>query len=271
MNPNSKQATFRFYEELNDFLAKNKRKVAFIFSFIGAPKIKNVIEMIGVPHSEIDLILVNGEPVDFNYRLLAGDNVSIYPIFEAIDITPINRLRPTPLRETKFILDVHLGRLAKYLRICGFDCCYEDLEDKEIVVTSVRQKRIILTKDRCLLKNKAVTHGYWVRSREPHQQVVEVFERFDLIDKIRFLTRCLLCNTKLKTISKSKADEKVPAKASQYYEDFYLCPFCNKVYWEGSHYKNMLQLVEFVRSSLGNRSAPKRSKHKRPDLNEKFA
>jgi uncharacterized protein len=245
-----KSAVFRFYEELNDFLPKARRKVPFVYSFSGNPKVKNVIEMIGVPHSQVDLIIVNSEAVNFDYRLMPGDYVSIYPIFETIDISPINRLRPEPLRRTKFILDVHLGRLTKYLRICGFDCLYGNLDDKEIIALAAKQKRIILTKDRELLMNKAVTHGYWVRSQAPKEQLLEVFKRFDLQGKIRFLVRCLICNTRLKKISKIDIKDRVPQKTSQYYEIFYSCSHCDKIYWEGSHYHNMSQLLAFIKTAL---------------------
>lgn len=238
-----KSATFRFYEELNDFLPQDRRKVAFDYSFSGNPKIKDIIEMIGVPHGEIDLILVNGNSVNFNYRLLPNDRVSVYPVFESIDISPINHLRPKPLRSVKFILDVHLGRLAKYLRICGFDSVYENLDDDEIIKRSLMEKRIILTKDRGLLKNKKVTHGYWVRAKESKLQLREVFQRFGLEDKVELLIRCLLCNHKLRRIAKKAVMNLVSPSTFKFYDRFYYCPHCKKIYWEGSHYHNMIKLI----------------------------
>lgn len=249
-----KTATFRFYEELNDFLPRKWRKVSFDFQFLGHPKIGEVIEMLGVPHSEVDLIIINGNSVNFNYRLEDEDCVSVYPTFESIDISSINHLRPRPLRQIKFILDVHLGRLAKYLRICGFDCVYENLDDDEIIDRALSEKRIILTKDRGLLKNKKVTHSYWVRSKESKQQLLEIFNRFDLKGKVKFLVRCLLCNNKLQPISKKDVKHLVPLNTTSYYEVFYQCPHCKKIYWEGSHYQNMSKLIEFVRQAQGQRS-----------------
>jgi uncharacterized protein with PIN domain len=246
-----KQATFRFYEELNDFLPKKRRKISFTHSFVGNPSIKDVIESLGVSHAEIDLILVNGISVDFNYQLQDQDKVSVYPVFEAIDITPITHLRPRPLRDNKFILDSHLGRLAKYLRICGFDSLYENhFSDEQIVVCALQEQRIILTKDRGLLKNKRVTHGYWVRTTNPKQQLIEIITRFDLIGKIQFLIRCLLCNTKLVSIKKAEIQAKLPEKTIQYYDEFFLCPSCKRVYWKGSHYENMNGLIKFIKSKL---------------------
>jgi uncharacterized protein len=127
-------AYFRFYEELNDFLPLEKRKRLFPFEFNGNPSVKDSIEVIGVPHCEVDLILVNSLFVGFSYKLKDEDSISVYPVFESIDITPSVHLRESPLRELKFITDVHLGKLAKYLRLCGFDTYYRtDLDDNEII------------------------------------------------------------------------------------------------------------------------------------------
>lgn len=242
-----KKVTFRFYEELNDFLAKEHRKVTFTYQFNNNPRVIEVIEQLGVPHSGIDLILINGKSVGFDERLQDQDHIAVYPVFEAIDITAINKLRPKPLRQNKFILDVHLGRLAKYLRMCGFDCYYENLDDNEIIELALEQRRIILTKDKNLLKDKRVTHGYWVRATLPKKQLLEIIKRFDLANKIKFLTRCLLCNRKLKKVAQpEKLKSLIPPEALKFYKDFYLCEHCNKIYWEGSHYENMMELVRSV-------------------------
>ena len=190
-----KQARFRFYEELNDFLPQEKRKKAFTVSFSDKPSIKDIIEALGIRHSEIDLILVNGQSVDFCYPLQEGDAVAVYPTFKSINITPLIRLREMPLRELKFVLDVHLGKLAKCLRLLGFDVSYDkQASDQEIIHCSVKEKRCILTRDIELLKNKKVVRGYWVRVTDPFEQIKEVLERFDLSGNIQPFTRCLKCN-----------------------------------------------------------------------------
>jgi uncharacterized protein with PIN domain len=241
-----KHASFRFYEELNDFLPRERRKVTFEYQFVNEPRLIEVIESFGVPHSQVDLIIINGQTVDFNCHLKNKDRVAVYPMFEAIDIAPINILRPKPLRKIKFIIDVHLGRLAKYLRMCGFDAYFENLDDDQIVAISVAQKRIILTKDRGLLKNRKVTHGYWVRAKEPREQLLEIINRFDLVSKIKFLVRCLICNSRL---VKAKKNELGPISFDsqlQFYDRFYLCKHCHKIYWEGSHYNNMVKMLKQV-------------------------
>lgn len=181
-----KAAQFRFYEELNDFLSFDKKKTPFSYQFDGAPSIRDVIEAIGVPHTEVDLILVNGTSVGFDYLLVHEDRVSVYPVFESLDISPIVRLRKKPLRKSAFILDVHLGRIARSLRMLGFDALYKnDYEYSEIISISVKEKRIILTRDHGILKGKGVTHGYWIRSTRPEEQIQEVLSRFDLFSQIK--------------------------------------------------------------------------------------
>jgi len=187
-------AQFRFYEELNNFLSPSKKKTSFSYQFNGTPLIKDAIEAMGVPHTEVDLILVNGISVGFDYHLLHEDYVSIYPVFESLDISPIVHLRKKPLRKSTFILDVHLGKLAKSLRMLGFDLLYRnDYEDSEIIGISVKEKRIILTRDRGILKRKAVTHGYWIRSTRPGEQIQEVLSRFDLFSQIKPFHCCMIC------------------------------------------------------------------------------
>jgi len=164
-------ANFRFYEELNDFLAPAQVKRTIEYRFDGNPAVKDPIEVLGVPHSEVDLILVNEVSVGFDYQLRHGDRVAVYPVFESLDISSLQRLRPQPLRVTRFMVDVNLGKLAKRLRMFGFDTAYgNDFNDAEIVERAQRGKRIILTRDRRLLFRKTVTHGYWVRSDDPKTQ-----------------------------------------------------------------------------------------------------
>ena len=240
-------AWFRFYEELNDFLPSARKKQSFSCSFSSNPSVKDIIESLGVPHTEIDLILVNGSSVDFTYKLMNEDNVSVYPVFESIDISELQHLRPTPLRDPKFILDVHLGKLSKYLRLCGFDTLYDkDYNDKEIIDISTSDRRIILTRDKGLLKNKQVTHGYWIRSTRSDEQLFEVIKRFDLKNVLKPFTRCLECNTILEDVNKEAIADYLMPKTRKYYSDFKKCPGCNRVFWEGSHYEKMKIIMENI-------------------------
>ncbi|OFX83358.1 MAG: twitching motility protein PilT [Bacteroidetes bacterium GWF2_33_16] len=242
------QVTFRFYEELNDFLNLKRQKKSFTAEFNSQTSVKDAIESFGVPHTEVDLILVNSNSVDFTYRLKPHDFVSVYPIFESIDISSTTNLRPTPLRVIKFVLDVHLGKLAKYLRLLGFDTLYSNsYSDTEIINISTIEKRIILTRDIGILKNNLVTHGYWLRSQDSKQQLIEVIHRFDLKNKINKFTRCIVCNGEIIKVDKIKIESKLEPKTRMFFNEFYQCKNCNKIYWYGSHYKNMLNFINSIK------------------------
>ena len=242
--------TLRFYEELNDFLPMDRRKIDFVHEFKQHDAIKDVVESLGVPHTEIDLILVNGKSVDFDYAIQDGDRISVYPVFEALDISPLVHLRPVPLRVIRFILDTHLGRLAAYLRMLGFDCLYQnDCEDAKLAAISVEQQRILLTCDRRLLMRKVITHGYWVRARQPKQQILEVLQRFDLFNALQPFSRCLHCNGLIRPVAKQSIVKHLQPRTRQYYQQFWQCPDCQKIYWQGSHYQRMLAFIENVRTA----------------------
>ncbi len=239
-------AYFRFYEELNDFLPVEKQKKEFTFQFNGTPSIKDAIEAIGVPHTEIDLILVNGQSIDFSYHLQHNDHISVYPTFESFDISNIIKLRAAPLREAKFVLDVHLGKLAKYLRLFGFDALYQRNYNDEEIIRISQQARIILTRDKGILKNNAVTHGYWIRNTNPLEQIKEVLHRFDLISNVTPFIRCIECNHPLTKIDKEAIADKLPEKTNFYFNDFYECKECHRIYWQGTHYKKLKNIVDDI-------------------------
>ncbi|WP_428610193.1 Mut7-C RNAse domain-containing protein [Sedimenticola sp.] len=238
------QVSLRFYAELNDFLPAEQRKVEFVHYYHQAASIKDVIESLGVPHTEIDLILVNGRSVDFQYRVQNGDRISVYPMFEALDITPLTHLRPKPLRRTRFVLDVHLGRLAAYLRMLGFDTLYRnDYDDPTLAAISIQQQRILLTCDRKLLMRKQITHGYFVRSRQPRQQLLEIISRLDLYGGLQPFTRCMYCNGKILPVEKGKILDQLLPHTRKQHNHFWNCMECGKIYWKGSHYQHMQQLI----------------------------
>lgn len=241
------QVWIRFYEELNDFLPSSKRKVLFPYFFKGTPSVKDVIESLGVPHVEVDLIIVNGTPVRFSYKPKNKDQISVYPVFESIDISAVSRLRPEPLRDPKFILDVHLGKLSKYLRLLGFDTYIEDyMNDNEIIELSLKEKRIILTRDKNLLKHKQITHGYWIRSQNPKIQLKEVIRRLDLPGIVKPFTRCLECNNLVIEVPKNEILYDIKLKTKEFYTEFWKCPGCNRIYWKGSHYEKMKEHIESI-------------------------
>jgi uncharacterized protein with PIN domain len=242
-----RKASLRFYAELNDFLSPGRRGRPIDYFFHTSPAVKDAIEGLGVPHTEVDLVLVNGGSVDFSHPLEDGDRVSVYPVFESIDISPLLRVRPKPLREPRFVADTHLGRLAAYLRLFGFDTLYgADAPDAELARTSAAEHRILLTRDRGLLKRSAVTHGCYIRQTNPRLQLQEVLERFDLSASAAPFTRCLRCNGLLVTAGKEDLAALLPPRIRELYDSFQFCPSCQRVYWEGSHHRRMRQLVEQV-------------------------
>jgi len=240
-------AKFRFYQELNDFLPLKYKKRTFPYKFKDNPSIKDTIEAIGIPHTEVELILVNGKSVDFNYHLQNGDFVSVYPVFESLDISPLIKLHPQPLRNTRFILDPQLGKLAKKLRMLGFDTLYKNnYKDKQIIKISREAHRIILTRDKALLKNRSVTHGYWVRNTDTEKQLPEIIRRFDLKDQIKPFTRCIECNGIMKPVDKKEIIDQLLPKTKKYYNEFYRCSKCNKIFWKGSHFQRMKKNIDIL-------------------------
>lgn len=250
---------FRFYEELNDFLAPQRRKRSFEHRFTGNPSVKDTIEALGVPHTEIDVILVDGHSVDFSERLHGGERVAVYPTFERLDVAPLTRLRPEPLRVTRFVLDVHLGTLARYLRLIGFDALWRnDYDDAAIIRIANDEHRIILTRDRGILRNGRVTHGYWLRSTDPAEQLEEVILALDLRRRLRPYSRCLECNGPIEPIERDVARRSVPPRVLEQQRDFTRCVVCGRVYWAGSHRRGLDAVVARARSAGRTRARRKK-------------
>lgn len=230
------ECEFRFYAELNDFLTPTRSQVAFAYRFHGTPSVKDAIEALGVPHTEVDLILVNGQSVDFGYRLRPRDYVAVYPVFESLNIAGLTHLRPRPLRDPRFICDVHLGKLARRLRLLGFDVSYSNsATDPEIVAAALAEHRIILTRDRGILKQRAVTHGYQVRSDRVTDQVTELLDRFDLRKLVSPLTRCARYNGMVEAVAKDQVEADLPTGTRQHFQSFHKCRGCGSIYWRGAH------------------------------------
>ena len=231
-----RQCEFRFYEELNEFLHPACRKRSFLHAFDGTPAVKDRIESLGVPHTEVDLILVDGHPVAFAHRLHGGERVSVYPVFECFELADANHLRPQPLREPRFVLDVHLGRLAAYLRLLGFDCLYRnDYDDDELLAISRAEHRTVLTRDTGLLKRAALTHGAFVHATDPRQQLREVLDRFQLERRMAPFSRCARCNGVLERLSGKQAAAWRPAGVARHQRELSCCRSCGQAYWPGSH------------------------------------
>lgn len=241
----SDHAVFRFYEELNDFLPPERRKHDIEYAFTRRASVKDMIEALGVPHPEVELIIANGESVGFDYLVRDGDRIAVYPVFEAFDVSSELKVRNRVLRTPHFVLDVHLGALARYLRLCGFDTLYRnDYEDEELARISATQNRILLTRDRNLLKRGIITHGYCVRHDAPREQLGEIFRRFDLMDATEPFTRCARCNGPLEDVDKAGVVHRLEPLTRKHYDRFRQCTECGRLYWRGSHVASMKARID---------------------------
>jgi uncharacterized protein len=245
-----KQAGVRFYAGLNDFLPTEKKTRIVTYRFDVSGSVKDMIESLGVPHTEVDLILANGQPVAFTYQVQQGDRISVYPEFQSIEISPHVRLRPLPLSEARFVADTHLGRLAAYLRMLGFDTLYRnDYADEDLSKLSADQDRISLTRDRGLLMRSVVRRGYFLRATDPARQLVELMQRFDLARAVKPFLRCMRCNEVLRPIPKETISDRLLPHTRQHFNEFYNCPQCGRIYWKGSHYQRMRRFIDSVIAS----------------------
>ena len=231
-------AYFDFHPELHCFLPRDKRNVTLALAFKGRQSLKHLIESLGVPHTEVGQVTVNGQARGLDSVPHNGDRIEV------------RAAAPGCPLEARFLLDSHLGRLAAYLRMSGFDCLYNnDYHDDEIAGILAEDARILLTRDRRLLMRKVVQYGYCLRSLEPPQQLTEVVRRFDLADKIRPFHRCLRCNHPLQPVSKETVLDRLEPLTKIHFDEFHLCPACDQVYWKGSHVERMGRLIESVSGS----------------------
>lgn len=239
-------ATFRFHAELNELLPASKRGRPIPQSFKGDQSVKHLIEALGIPHTEVDQILVDGEPHRFDYLARDGDQIEVHPISTSNDrLSKIVADRPDP--EPRFILDSHLGKLAAFLRMLGLDAWYRnDYQDRVLAEIASQTGRILLTRDRRLLMRREITYGYCLRSLNPEDQLLEVVRRYDLAGELTPFHRCLRCNTPLRVVSKARVLHRLEPLTRRYYDEFHLCPTCGQIYWKGSHYERMQRLVEKV-------------------------
>lgn len=241
----------RAYAELNDFLPPNVRYTAQHRPFRTHQTVKDVVEAAGIPHTEIDLILVNGESVGFGHHPQPGDRLAVYPMFEKLEIGPLTRVRPTPLRDPRFVVDVNLGGLARLMRLMGLDARSEsDADDAALAESAAAEHRILLTRDRGLLKRRNVTHGMFVRSDRPFEQIVEVIRGLDLAERLAPFSRCLRCGGLVTEVAKAEIVDRLEPLTRRYYDSFRQCRDCGRIYWKGSHQQRLDDLVARIRAAI---------------------
>ena len=233
-------ATLRFYEELNDFLPYALRRRDLPLSFDEPAPVRHLVETCGVPHTEVELVLLNGESVDLEARVRDGDRLAVYPVFESFDVRPVLRIRPEPLRRLRFAADAHLGRLARDLRLLGFDTWFaNDAGDDELARLSAEEGRVVLTRDRQLLMRREVSRGCYLRAARPEEQLAYLVRRLQLCGAMRPFSRCTACNAEVAAVERDAVIGRVPAGVAERHDLFWQCPGCGRVYWQGTHWRAM--------------------------------
>lgn len=239
---------FHFHGELNDFLPARRQHQQFAYSVAEKQSIKDVIESVGVPHPEVALIVMSNTPVDFGYLVHDNDQFDVYPAYSPTVTLPYPRALPAP--EPRFILDVHLGRLAEYLRLLGFDTLYRnDYDDPELAAIADDEQRILLTRDLGLLKRNRVVYGAYVRTTDPQQQVIEILRRFNFWELMQPFQRCSRCNGMLRSVAKTDIEQDLPPQIREDHDDYRRCEQCSQIYWEGSHFTRLRSFIEQVRAA----------------------
>lgn len=245
---NIKQLRLHIYKELKDFIRPTERNNTIVHAFSRRASIKDVLESYNVPHTEIDLILVNKVSVDFDYIVKNGDDIHVfpdnYPVSKYSHTSPLLHLSSPAPDQSKFVVDVNLGRLARYLRLLGLDCLYcNKFADATIAEISSTTQRTVLTRDRKLLQRKIIIYGYFVRAENPKTQVKEVLSKFNLYPLLKPLTRCTYCNGKLIDSKKHNIVHRLKPLTQKYYDKFLICSECSRIYWQGSHCKRISRLI----------------------------
>jgi uncharacterized protein len=240
----------KFYGNLNLFLRGNLRNRPVEFQLDSRRSIKNLIESLGIPHTEVAIIQANGSKIDFDYIVKDSDSITVSPFGFHGENGKISANKPQSIG---FVADTHLGKLTKYLRMLGFDCKYrENISDKEIIDVSIAETRIALTRDKGILMNKQVQFGCFLYSQNSKKQLMEVIERYDLIPHANPFSRCMECNGTMAKADKSEIIDRLPKDTRSYFQTFYKCLDCDKIYWKGSHYDKMSEWIKEIRSNNGN-------------------
>lgn len=234
--------SLRFYGDLNELLtiSAGQDQTTLERQLPGPTSVKDLIEGCGVPHTEVDVILVDSKVVDFSYLIANGERISIYPFFNSLTIPETDRLQPPAPPHPRFLADVNLGKLARYLRLAGFDTAYRnDADDEDLIEQMMEDNRVLLTRDRKLLMHKIVRHGYLPRSADPAEQLKEVLRRFDLFHEVDPFSRCPRCNGALQNVPKEEIIDQLEPLTKRHFDQFSQCPDCGQIYWAGSHRRRL--------------------------------
>jgi uncharacterized protein len=237
----------RFHGDLNVFLRSKSGDAVIERRLAEKTSIKDVIESCGVPHSEVDVILVDEQTVGFDHTVANDAKVGVFPVDNPGTDRTEKRLQSVGVN--RFVADGHLGALTRNLRLLGFDVAYEqNADDRQLLEVMTRENRALLTRDRRLLMHGIVQHGYCPRSQNADEQTIEVIRRFNLSELIVPFTRCLRCNAPLEAAAKADVIDELEPLTKIYYDQFRRCPGCKQIYWSGSHFPKLQKRVEEIRS-----------------------
>lgn len=235
--------TVRVYEELNDFLAPARRKRPFEVA-AGGLRVGALLAELGIPATQVDLVLVGGRPARLDDMLDEADRVAVYPVFEAFDVGGAAAVHGRPLRDPRFFADEHLARLARYLRLAGFDTLLaRGLADRTLVAAAEAEGRILLTRDRHLVRFLGPSRVLLPAAERPAEQFIEVVGRLQLETAARPFSRCMVCNARLAPAAGEAVRHRVPARVREDHEAFLACEGCGRIYWPGSHHRRMSRLL----------------------------
>lgn len=230
---------------LQELLRRGLRDEAIEYRLERRASIKDIVESLGIPHTEIGTIRVGSRTTDFGFIPEPGQRIQVSEINPPFDVTRPSKLRPAPLPTTRFIVDVNVGRLAALLRLTGFDTAYgNSLDDGDIAALAHGENRVVLTKDRALLKRNKIVFGRLVRAVQPKDQLTETLQFFGLAGPYNLFSRCLRCNRKLQPVAKAAILHRLEPKTKRYFNTFKTCSDCNRIYWRGSHCDAMVAKLE---------------------------
>lgn len=258
--------TIRFHHYLRPLLYPIYRKDGLVELNIRPwASIKDVVESLQVPHPEIGMLLICGKQVGFSYQVRKEDFIDVLPLAPPVDPCKPTFLRPEVLTELKFMVDVNVARLGALLRMAGFDTAYmPNLSDTDIAKAAESEGRVLLSRDRGLLKRKIINHGHLVRSQRPEEQLAEIVHLYDLGELLQPFSRCMQCNGLLATVEKSMVFDRLEPLTRKYYKTFYLCSSCDKIYWAGSHKKGMDTILATLKDSVKQTGNPYELKERHP-------
>jgi hypothetical protein len=239
--------SFIFHGDLPGLLRKKYRsatRASVHYPLMRRTSIKDAIEALGVPHTEIACVIINNNEHHFESLLEDHANVMVFPPIPPFDVTMSTLLRPKPLPSIRFLADANVGKLARLLRMAGFDTIFDPkLEDGQLAEITCREQCVLLTRDISLLKHRKITFGRLVREQDPYRQFLEVITLFGLSQKIKPFSRCLLCNILLEPVDKESIVDRLKPLTRQYFKDFHICPACSRIYWPGSHRDKMVAFL----------------------------